>query len=70
VPANEAADIAADVRRRDAERFELEMTGGIYAGADLLLGNAPKPRPFTTPKQEGRALSDETAAVTGAARAS
>jgi glutathione-regulated potassium-efflux system protein KefB len=70
VPEREAADIAADVRRRDAERFELEMTGGVYAGADLLLGNAPKPRPLTTPKQGGRALSDETAAVTGTARAS
>ncbi len=70
VPDNEAADVAADIRRRDAERFELEMTGGIYAGADLLLGNAPKPRPFVTPKREGRALSDETAAVTGSARTS
>jgi glutathione-regulated potassium-efflux system protein KefB len=70
VPANEAADIAADIRRRDAERFELEMTGGISAGADLLHGNAPKPRPLTTPKREGRALSDDTAAVTGSARTS
>jgi glutathione-regulated potassium-efflux system protein KefB len=68
VPEAEAADIAADVRRRDAERFELELTGGVFAGADLLLGNAPKPRPLTTPKREGQALSDETAAVTGSVR--
>jgi len=68
VPEQEAADIAAEVRRRDAERFELEIAGGIRAGAGLLHGNVPKPTPFTTPKQEGKALSEETAAVTGTPR--
>jgi len=30
-----------DIRRRDAERFEIETVGGIYAGRDLIHGNAP-----------------------------
>ncbi len=30
----------AEVRRRDAERLELETVGGIYAGLDLIRGNA------------------------------
>jgi glutathione-regulated potassium-efflux system protein KefB len=51
VPPAEAADTAADIRRRDAERFALEQTGGLLAGRDLLHGNAPRPVPFTTPKR-------------------
>jgi glutathione-regulated potassium-efflux system protein KefB len=51
VPDDEAAEIAADIRRRDADRFALEITGGIYAGADLLHSNVPKPVPFTTPRR-------------------
>ncbi len=52
VPADEAADVVAEIRRRDAERFELELVDGVRAGVSLLYGNmqqtplvAPKPRP-------------------------
>jgi glutathione-regulated potassium-efflux system protein KefB len=48
---DEAAETAADIRRRDAERFALEQTGGLLAGRDLLHGNAPRPVPFTTPRR-------------------
>ena len=48
---DEAAETAAEIRRRDAERFALETTGGLLAGRDLLHGNAPKPVPFTTPRR-------------------
>ena len=51
VPEDEAAETAADIRRRDAERFALEQTGGLLAGRDLLHGNAPRPVPFTTPRR-------------------
>ncbi|WP_064749948.1 monovalent cation:proton antiporter-2 (CPA2) family protein [Lysobacter antibioticus] len=51
VPADEASEVVADIRRRDAERFELELVGGTRAGVPLLYGNmqqtpliAPKPR--------------------------
>jgi glutathione-regulated potassium-efflux system protein KefB len=61
----EAADIADEVRRRDAERFQLEMLGGFGAGRDLLHGNAPRPTPFTPPRREGQALNAEAADATG-----
>lgn len=62
VAREEAAEIAVDVRRRDAERLQLELAGGLGAGLSLLRGNAPKPTPFTQPGREGRALNEETAA--------
>ena len=37
-----AAEIDADVRRRDAERLDLEIAGGIHAGVSRILGNAGK----------------------------
>lgn len=40
VDPDEVADIAEGVRRRDAERLALQMTGDIYSGTSLLLGNA------------------------------
>ena len=66
VAQEEAERIASEIRRRDAERFELEMAAGdVRAGAPLMLGNVPKPKPtpFTTPKREGQALNEETAEV-------
>ena len=67
VPEDEAADVAALIRQRDAERFELEIAGGINAGKGLIYGNAPmsapKPTPFTAPKREGKALNAEAAAA-------
>lgn len=35
----EADELSVEVRRRDAERFTLETTGGTFAGRALLLGN-------------------------------
>ncbi|PSH64592.1 monovalent cation:proton antiporter-2 (CPA2) family protein [Phyllobacterium sophorae] len=58
-----AADIAADVRQRDAERLDLQLAGDIYAGNDLMKGNAPVPGPLIKPRQAGRALNEETASV-------
>ena len=59
----EAAEIAAEVRRRDAERVALELTAGLAAGSSLLIGNAPKPQPFTPPRRAARALNEEAAAA-------
>lgn len=36
---DEAHEIAPGVRSRDAERFQLELAAGIYAGRELILGN-------------------------------
>jgi glutathione-regulated potassium-efflux system protein KefB len=65
VPPEEAAEIVEEVRRRDGERFELELVDGLGAGKALLHGNAPKPTPFTPPAREARALNEETAAAAG-----
>ncbi|HWU97595.1 MAG TPA: monovalent cation:proton antiporter-2 (CPA2) family protein [Oxalicibacterium sp.] len=35
----EADDLIVEVRRRDAERFALETSGGLFAGRALVLGN-------------------------------
>ncbi|MFY2762498.1 monovalent cation:proton antiporter-2 (CPA2) family protein [Arenimonas sp. MALMAid1274] len=40
VSPEEAAQVLADVRRRDGERFELETAGGLFAGRALIYGNA------------------------------
>lgn len=63
VPPEEAAEILAEVRRLDTERLELQIAGGIYAGAALIKGNMPVPTPLTQPSRAGRALNPETAAV-------
>jgi len=62
VPVDEAAEVVADIRRRDAERFELELVGGVRAGTSLLYGNmqqtpliAPKPRPSRRGHEEEHA---------------
>jgi glutathione-regulated potassium-efflux system protein KefB len=52
-----------EVRENDAERFELQLAGGIEAGRGLFRNNTttPKPTPFTVPRREGRALNEEAA---------
>jgi glutathione-regulated potassium-efflux system protein KefB len=61
VPPEEAAEVSADARRRDAERLELQLSGGIYAGRTLLRGNISVPTPLAPPKKEGRVVDAETA---------
>ena len=58
VPDGEAADIIEELRRRDAERFALEVAGGIGAGRELMRGNVPRPTPFTKPKRAGRVMGE------------
>lgn len=63
----EAADIIRDVRRRDTERFELQIAGGIKEGNWLMRGNmpTPTPEPFSVPRRGGQALNEEAADVIG-----
>jgi glutathione-regulated potassium-efflux system protein KefB len=68
VPEADIADIIENVRRRDAERFEMQVAGGIYAGSALLQKNSPVPTPLSTPRQPGRGLSEETEELIGKAR--
>ncbi len=64
LPEADALEISNEVRRRDAERFELEMAGGRNAGRDLVRGSTWKPTPLLSPRREGKALSPETENVT------
>jgi glutathione-regulated potassium-efflux system protein KefB len=63
----EAADVIEDVRRRDEQRFELQVAGGLAAGRALMRGNVqtPQPAPLVTPQREGKALNEEAAEVIG-----
>ncbi|MGE0629510.1 MAG: monovalent cation:proton antiporter-2 (CPA2) family protein [Hyphomicrobiaceae bacterium] len=52
VSPEEAADVVEDIRRRDTERFELEIAGGgLSAGAGLLINNKMRQTPLTPPKR-------------------
>lgn len=64
VPEDEVAQVLAEVRRRDEERFELQIaTSDVNAGNNLILGNAPKPTPLTPPKQQGQVIGAVPAAL-------
>lgn len=64
--AEEAAETAAEIKRRDTERLQLQvLEGTVTAGRDLVFKLGPQPTPLTPPKRETQALSDETAEVAG-----
>lgn len=65
----EIAETIEDVRERDAERFEMQLAGGIAAGRGLWRNNTttPQPTPFTKPRQTGRALNEEAEEIIGEA---
>ena len=63
VPDDEAAATIDGVRKRDPERLQLQMTGGLAAGRHLTVKNEPQPTPLTPPKREAKPLSAETAVV-------
>ncbi|NBB51322.1 potassium transporter [Rhizobium sp. CRIBSB] len=57
--AEDVAETINDVRRRDAERLDLQVTGGIQAGRALMRGNlvTPQPAPYVKPRREGQVLN-------------
>ena len=61
----EARETIEDVRRRDEERFTLQLSGGLQAGRSLMRGNiaTPQPAPYVKPRREGQALNEEAAGV-------
>ena len=67
VPKEDALEIVEAVRRRDAERVQLELAEGLSAGTRLLIGNiapGPTPTPFTPPRKAATPLTPETAEAT------
>jgi len=61
VPDVEVAEIADDIRRRDAERLQLQLAGDIQSGMNLMHGGRWTPAPLTRPKKAGTALNEEAA---------
>ncbi|MDQ6437840.1 monovalent cation:proton antiporter-2 (CPA2) family protein [Mesorhizobium sp. LHD-90] len=61
--ADDVAEVLEDVRRRDAERLELQISGGLQAGRGLMKGNAPVPAPLAPPRRPGQAMTPETADI-------
>ncbi|WP_223619350.1 monovalent cation:proton antiporter-2 (CPA2) family protein [Lysobacter sp. ESA13C] len=68
VPQDEAAEVVAEIRHRDAERFELELVGGVGAGVSLLYGNMQQ-TPLVTPKPRTGAKTVEPAVEDSASSA-
>jgi glutathione-regulated potassium-efflux system protein KefB len=56
-------EIMEDVRRRDDERLDLQVAGGLQAGRTLIRGNVatPVPEPLVAPRHEGRIIAVDTA---------
>jgi glutathione-regulated potassium-efflux system protein KefB len=68
VSEEDADAIATQVRRLDAERFELETASNdTRAGIPLIIKNTnapgPKPTPLTRPRRESKRLNDAAAAA-------
>ncbi|WP_313625550.1 monovalent cation:proton antiporter-2 (CPA2) family protein [Achromobacter sp.] len=64
VPADEAEGVIQDVRRRDTERFDLEVAGGLFAGRSLLYGNMtsqPDGRNDSPDRETGEASASPSA---------
>ncbi len=57
----EVAEIAEDIRRRDAERLQLQLAGDIQSGIKLMHGGRWTPAPLTRPKKAGTAMNEEAA---------
>jgi glutathione-regulated potassium-efflux system protein KefB len=53
VDEDDVAETLADVRRRDAERLQLQISGGLQSGRSLMKGNAPIPAPLAPPRRRG-----------------
>jgi glutathione-regulated potassium-efflux system protein KefB len=71
VDRQEVDDVVEDVRRRDAERLQLQVAGGLQAGRRLMKGNIPEPTPtpLATPKRTGQAMNVEAADALGGRKA-
>lgn len=61
VEETEVLEIAEDIRRRDAERLQLQLCGDSSSGIDLMHGRRWTPTPLTRPRKTGEALNEEAA---------
>ncbi len=60
VPEDEILSITEDIRKRDRERFELELANADARSVrDLIHGNVSQPIPFIEPKRTAKVLNPE-----------
>lgn len=59
-----AAEIEGDIRRRDAQRLEIQRVEGISGGRHLSYTNKPTPEPLSRPKKKGGKIEDPAAPAT------
>lgn len=50
--------VERDVRKRDAERFKLQLSNGRFAGTDLLHQRTVRPEPLSAPRHKGEIVGD------------
>jgi glutathione-regulated potassium-efflux system protein KefB len=67
VDESEADEVILDVRRRDEQRLEMQIAGGLRAGLSLMRGNiaTTQPAPLVVPRTEAKALNEEAAEAIG-----
>jgi glutathione-regulated potassium-efflux system protein KefB len=64
IPEDEAVETIEGVRRRDEERFGIQLAEGLYAGRDLMIKQQePTPTPLSRPRRQAQPLNQETAIV-------
>ena len=63
----EADEAILETRRRDEQRLEMQIAGGLRAGLSLMRGNiaTTQPAPLVVPRREGKALNEEAAEAIG-----
>lgn len=61
IPEDVVVEISADIRRRERERFQLEVAGALEESRALMFGNLPKPEPLLVPKRSSKPLTTDTA---------
>lgn len=59
----EVAAVAQEIRKRDAERFQIELVEGSDAGKRFLQSNQPTPAPLIEPQQTAIPLNPEAASL-------
>jgi len=63
----EADEAILETRRRDEQRLEMQIAGGLRAGLSLMRGNVAttQPAPLVVPRKGGKALNEEAAEAIG-----
>ncbi|MDP3738906.1 MAG: monovalent cation:proton antiporter-2 (CPA2) family protein [Hyphomonadaceae bacterium] len=64
---SEADEAILDTRRRDEQRLEMQIAGGLRQGLSLMRGNiaTTQPAPLVVPREKAKALNEEAAEAIG-----